>query len=334
MAGIASPEPASRVGFPAVALSEDQKAMLRLLAQRGEQGYEDIAALKGLSVDDVRAQVRDAVTQLEDEGLPPPALPLDPKPTEPAATGPAKPAPSAPEPPKAEPEPLKASPAAPAPAAAESTPSPAPKSGGPKIAFPSDPGMRGAILAGVLVVIALVAVLVISGGDGDSGDSTSAASDTAQEAAAEGQNTSASESRKVTKAVLSPVDGSEATGVAIFGRFKKTLALQVEASGLEPTESGQAYAVWLTQSPQKMLPLASTPVDAKGKIGAQFEVPIEVLGYLANETFRQITITLVDEGQLKASLKKATKEKKSPEYTGTEVLTGTVTGPIVGAASR
>ena len=41
-----------------MALSDDQKAMLRLLAQR-EQGYEDIAALMGLSVDEVRAKVKD-----------------------------------------------------------------------------------------------------------------------------------------------------------------------------------------------------------------------------------------------------------------------------------
>ena len=41
------PDAASRrVGFPAVALSDDQKAMLRLLAQR-EQGYEDIARADG-----------------------------------------------------------------------------------------------------------------------------------------------------------------------------------------------------------------------------------------------------------------------------------------------
>ena len=58
-------------------LSDDQKAMLRLLAQR-EQGYEDIAALMGLSVDDVRAKVTDALAQLEDEGVAPPPVPEEP----------------------------------------------------------------------------------------------------------------------------------------------------------------------------------------------------------------------------------------------------------------
>jgi hypothetical protein len=47
-----------------VALTDDQKAMLRLLAQR-EQGYEDIAALTGQGVDGVRAKVREALGALD-----------------------------------------------------------------------------------------------------------------------------------------------------------------------------------------------------------------------------------------------------------------------------
>ena len=130
------------------------------------------------------------------------------------------------------------------------------------------------------------------------------------------------------------MDGGDATGVAIFGRVKKSLALQVAAEGLEPTGDGESYTIWLAASPQKMLPLASTEASEDGAIGAQVEVPVEVLAYLANETFRQIAITRTDESQLKASLAKATKEKAAPIYTGDEVLRGEVTGPIVGAASR
>jgi DNA-directed RNA polymerase specialized sigma24 family protein len=49
-------------------MSDDQRALLRLLAQR-EEGYEDIAALMGIGVDEVRARVREAVAAL-DEGAP------------------------------------------------------------------------------------------------------------------------------------------------------------------------------------------------------------------------------------------------------------------------
>ena len=47
-----------------MALTDDQKAMLRLLAQR-EQGYEDIAALTGQGVDGVRAKVKEALAALD-----------------------------------------------------------------------------------------------------------------------------------------------------------------------------------------------------------------------------------------------------------------------------
>jgi DNA-binding CsgD family transcriptional regulator len=312
-----------------VALSDDQRAMLRLLAQR-EQGYDDIAALMGISVDQVRARVRDALAQLEDEGKAAPDLPTEPRQAAP-------PPPPEPEPPKApdapapRPEPVHA---APEPAA---TAKPAPpekaKSDRPKLKLPSGRGPLAAVGAAIAVIVVVALILIIGGGGGDSSTPTNA-SNAAAEGSGEGQSANAADGKPVTKAVLEPVGGGNASGVAIFGRVKNSLALQVQAQGLEPTRPGQSYAIWLAQSPQRMLPLASTPVGKSGKIAAQFEVPVEVLAYLANETFDQLAITLTDNARLKASLAKATKNKESPAYTGTEVLRGTIEGPIVGAANR
>jgi Sigma-70, region 4 len=290
-----------------VGLSEDQKAMLRLLAQR-EQGYEDIAALMGISVEEVRERVKDALDQLKDE-----------------ETSPAEPAPPPPPTPR-EPSPQ----AAPAPRQESSARAAKQQPTLPKISLPDSSGARAAIAAGVAALVVLVVVLIVGGGGGDGSDTT--VSDSAP-TGAEGEPTSAN-AKKLTKAVLSPVGGSEGTGVAIFGRVKNRLALQVEAEGLEPTANGHSYAIWLAQSPQKMLPLASTAVGNDGRIGTQFEVPAEVLVYLANETFDQIVITETEDATLRASLKKATSEKKAPSYTGTEVLRGTITGQIIGAAKR
>jgi hypothetical protein len=83
-----------------------------------------------------------------------------------------------------------------------------------------------------------------------------------------------------------------------------------------------------------MLPLAETAVPKSGRIGAQFEVPVELLAYLASGTFDQLVITSTDDTRLKAALKEATQKEKVPTYTGTAVLAGTVTGPIVGIAKR
>jgi hypothetical protein len=301
-----------------VGLSEDQKAMLRLLAERGERGYADVAALKGLSVEQVREQARQAVRQLEDEGLPPPAIPLEP--TEPAPPVPEEPPPPLP---PAPPPPPPSRPAAP-----KSSPQPdRPR----RLGLPEDRGARAALAAGLLVLVAVVVVLIASGGGGSS--ETTATSGAGGETTSEG-GSSPTSSNELTKAVLTPVAGGEGQGEAIFGRVKNKLALQIEASGLRPTSQGESYTIWIAESPRKMLPLASAKANSKGQIAAQFEVPTEVLGYLANETFGRIVVSRTSNALLKAALAKATKEEKAPIYTGTHVLEGSITGPIVGAAIR
>jgi hypothetical protein len=345
-----------------VALSDEQNAMLRLLAS-GEQGYGDIAALLGLSEDEVRAKVVGALAQLQAEGKPAPDIP-------PPIAGGAKPAaevaPPEPEPPAAEApaaEPIQAEPTAPSapaqpvgganaasePAAAKPAPAPLAQptrpssgsapSGGRTITLPTGGKawlLGGGVLAAIAVIV--VVILLVSGGSSDNSSST---------ASTEGGSTTASENsggeesagtKEATQAELVAVDGSEAVGLATFGRLKNKLALQIEAKGLEATTSTDAYTIWLAQSPQKMLPLASTAVKGSGQgagqIAAQFEVPVEILTYLASGTFDQIAITRTETKPLEASIKVATKNKTTPKYTGEEVLRGTIIGRIVGIAKR
>jgi hypothetical protein len=332
-----------------VALSDEQNAMLRLLAS-GEQGYDDIAALMGLSVTEVRAKVVGALAQLEAEGKPVPDVPS------PVAGGAKPAADSAPTPAPAspEPEPPAEAPSEPGPVIAEPTPPEAaatpppstPPSGGRTITLPSG---RGAWLLGggvAAIIVIVVVILLVSGGGGDSSSTTSSGATTpsgetgGNENAAEKEagSESSSGTKEPTVAKLVAVDGSEAEGKATFGRIKNKLALAVEATGLEPTTAGTSYTVWLAQSPTKMLPLASTAVKASGKgagdIAAEFEVPVEVLAYLANGTFAELAITRTEDAKINAAIKVAKKEKTTPAYTGEEVLHGQITGPIVGLAKR
>ncbi|MBS1878808.1 MAG: hypothetical protein JST31_04800 [Actinobacteria bacterium] len=303
-----------------MALSDDQRAMLRLLAQR-EQGYEDMAALMGVSVEELRGRVREALGELEREGKEAPPLP-----PEPAVAAP---------PPAEDPEPAAAEPA---PAPAAPPPPPASKPGsGPSILASKGARIGIAAVAAAIVVV-VVLLLVLGGGGSDSATTTTSAGATAPGATIVQKAVKAAEARtgqkEVTKAILSGVEGSEAEGIAIFGRVKNKLALQVVADGLEPLAHGESYAIWIAASPNKMLPLAASPVNKKGQIASQFEVPTEVLAYLATETFNEIAITKASISQLDAALKSATKAKKPPAYTGTPVLRGTITGPIIGAAKR
>ena len=324
-----------------MALSDDQKAILRLLSQRGEQGYEDLSALMGISAAEVHARAKAAAAELEAEGIPAPAIPSpsgggddspsvakdgeappgESSPPEPAPTPPPRPTPPAPTPP--EPKPI--------PKHEHHTL----KEDAHRLKLLEGRGLW-ALLAGAAAVVLFV-VFIFVGGDGtDSGDDTTTTSSNTPsgETVAALEKAAETGKKEVTKASLQAVDGSDAVGVAVFGRVKKSLALQVAAEGLEPAEGEDGYTIWLAASPDKMLPLASTEVGEDGRIGAQVQVPVEVLAYLANETFRQIAVTRTDESQLKASLAKATKDKDAPLYTGDEVLNGEVTGPIVGAAKR
>jgi hypothetical protein len=314
-------------------LSDDQKAILRLLSQRGEQGYADLSALMGVDAAEVHQRAQQAAAELEAEGIPAPAIPGPPGGGDGGSPSIAKDgeAPAG-EPPSSEPQPA------------------LPK-GKPRAALPKGPPKpplkkelkllenRGlwAILAGAAVVILFVVFVLSGGGDDGGSDTTTTSSSTAASGGTVAALETAAEqgSRKVTNASLEAVDGGDATGVAIFGRVKKSLALQVAAEGLEATGKGESYTIWLAASPEKMLPLASTnEVGEDGKLAAQVEAPVEVLAYLANETFGQIAITRTEDSRLEASLREATKKKQAPAYTGEEVLVGDVEGPIVGAANK
>ena len=303
-------------------LSDEQRAMLRLVGQRGEQGYEDVAALKGLSVEEVRAQVAEALAQLDEEGALAGAAA-----EKPAAEAPAPPAPQKPAEPPA--EAAKPTPAPAEPAAATAAPKPPRK----RPSIPSGTGLRAAIASGVIVIALIVIVVIVSsgGGGGDSSTSSGAATTTAG-------ITAAATSKKVTKALLEPVDGGNGKGIVVFAKIgdakKARLAMEIAAQGLAPTASDESYTFWMARSPQQMVPFLSVKVGKGGTIAGQYEPPIEILGYLANETFTDLVLTKTDNAQLEASVKRAAAEKKTPSYTGETVLSGTVTGPVVGAAKK
>jgi hypothetical protein len=274
-----------------MALSDDQRALLRLLARR-EEGYEDIAALKGLSVEQVRAEVKGALAELDAAGEAPPP---------PAPTKPPEPAPQA--------------------QAREPKPAPRPR---PRPAIPSVPAERRRLLllaAGALgiVAIALIAIALIGGGSDSGSDGTTASS----------TEPTAAENSKLTQAVLSAADGSDATGRAVFGRVgKEEIVLQVAAENLEPTEPGQSYTVWLYRSPKLSLRVGSAPVGEEGQLGAQFPIPAELLAYIAGGAFDQIYVSRLDNAAYKQEVARAKRDKSLPRYSGETVLTGKITGPI------
>jgi hypothetical protein len=314
-----------------VALTDDQKAMLRLLSERGEEGYNDIAALMGISVEEVRERVKEALAEVAGPGTTAPD-------TQEPASEPALPPPPEPEPPVVEqpPAPQPVAQPTPAPTAAPKAPASAAPTGKrpaklPGLKLPKDRGALIGLGAGALVLVIFVIVLIVGGGGGSSSSTDAGAS---AEGAQGGTTPAASEDPNLTQAVLSSVDGSDASGTALFGRFKKNVLLQVTAKGLEPSQSGQSYAIWLSHSGKAMVPVGTAKVPDSGDLAARFQIPTAVLVLVARSAFNEVEVTRTTDATLSAAIVKARQSKSESAYTGTDVLQGKITGPFVGAASK
>jgi len=298
--------------------------MLRLLARR-EEGYEDIAALMGLSVEEVRGKVKEALSALDREEAP-------------AKSSPAQPA-AAPEPRKAavppQGDPLRAKVASRAPRPASAKPARRERSRERPSDFarrlssklPTDRRVRVGALAAAAALVVLIVLLAtgVFGGE----DSTQEPS-TAQ--APSGSSKASFNSRQVTGAVLEPEGDSDAIGRAILGRAGKEPLLQIEAEGLDPSEKDEAYTVWLYKSPGLVLRVGAVEVDKGGGIAAQFPLPVEVVKYIAASVFDQIYVSRTSDAAYQEEVSTAKREKRLPRYTGTTVLHGQIEGPLLSVA--
>ena len=124
-----------------------------------------------------------------------------------------------------------------------------------------------ALLAGAAIVVLFVVFVLFGAGGGDDGGSDTTTTSSPRRAKGRlprWRKRLKGAARKSPRPRSTAVDGSDATGVAIFGRVKNSLALQVAAEGLEPPTRARSYTIWLAASPQKMLPLASTEVGEDG----------------------------------------------------------------------
>ncbi|MFL5901217.1 MAG: hypothetical protein ACJ75S_08480 [Solirubrobacterales bacterium] len=306
-----------------MAMTDDQKAMLRLLAQR-EEGYEDMAALMGISVGEVRNRVKEALAEVDEAEVAVEETP------EPAPAPPPPPAPEAPRPGPADPPPVPPAPAPPQPAAKAPAPAKRPGNRPPRLSGLQLPKDRGALIglaAGAVAVLVMVIVLIVGGGGGGSSSSTTAASEG-------GATPTTAGNQNLTQAILEPVDGGENSGVALFGRFKKNVLLQVTAKGLEPSGSGQSYAVWLSHSGKAMVPVGTAKAPDSGDLAARFQIPAAVLLLIARGAFDEIDVTRTSDATLSTAIATARKNKTESAYTGTDVMRGKITGPFVGAAAK
>ena len=326
--------------------------MLQLLLERG-QSYGDLASLLGVEAGEVRARAQAALTEIAGQdpdretglsdyllGQADPIaradvarhLGSDPEAHSLAAKLEAQLRLIAP---GAE---LPALPKAPRPAQAQGGAAAGPHAGRRPVAPGSlSSGQRrliAALLAG-LAVVAVVVLIAAGAFDGGGGGSTStAAQEGSGSSAGGGAAATTASGEDVTKAILRPLGDSGGRGVALFARYKKVPVIQVTTIGLDQLAKGQAYYVWLYHSDKLALRVGGFVVDRKGRAVTQLQVPAEAVALVANATFDQIDVTLTADADYRAALARARQQKALPALTGTSVLRGKITGPLVGAVKQ
>jgi hypothetical protein len=331
-----------------VPITEDQRAMLQLLLEGG-QSYADIGSLLGVDASEVRSRARRALTEIG--GTDPDAQvgltdyllgQADPigradaarhLQNDPAAAALATKlgsqlrlvAPNArlPE--------LPGSPAQTAPAPAASSVSGPTESGGVgaaaarsgaaarSILDPIGRAVSGlgarerrlpvALIAGALLVLVVVLIVVSPFGGSDKSSSSDQASTTSSD---------------VTIVKLDPVGGGNATGQAVFARVQDQPVLQINLSGLAPTNKDQTYIVWLYNSDNVAFPLARDQVTSDGNLTGAAPIPSQLIGLIGPNGFSQIDVSLASNTETAAALQAAAKSKQLPKHSGTTVLRGQI----------
>jgi hypothetical protein len=330
-------------------LSDDQRAMLQLLLQRG-QSYDDIGSLLGLEVGQVRSRARAALTEIGGE---------DPD-TEVGLTdyllGQADPigradvarrlqsdsqvrdlaerlatqlrvlAPGAELPELAAADGGKARP--------RKAASPAPKPAAEPVSAGAEPDAKTGVVAGlspgqrqaiaalfggglILVLIVLAVTGVFGGGDGDDSGSSSEG----------GSSQQANNASNLTRAELTAPGGGDASGVAVFVQVRQQPALQINVTGLEPTARGEGYVIWLFGNRNQAFPLVRQSVGENGQLRGAAPIPTQLIQALQQDLFDSISVSLASDDDITAALRQARRSQRLPRYAGETVASGPITGP-------
>ena len=332
-------------------LRGDQRALLQLVTERG-QSYEDISGLLGVSVEDARAQAREALTELggsdpdAEVGLTdyllgqadpigradavrylqgsPESLALAQR----IQDGLSEIAPQATQPRLPEPRGRRARAATPGPGEAPPAPAAA-DAGGADGALARVRSTQGRLIAilGAAGVILLFVILAVAGAfSGDDDSSSTAASTTA------GDSTTASrQTSNITTVKLSPVGGSGVGGTAEFGLVNQSqLYVDLDIQGLDPTPAkGKTTLVWLMIGDQGGYPInnpVQSPIqpDQNGNYSGRIAVPTPVAVTVGNQA-TAVKISSSPTAEVATAAKQAVKQQAPIlRFIGTELASGDI----------
>lgn len=128
----------------------------------------------------------------------------------------------------------------------------------------------------LLVAVVLGMTGAFGGGDDDGAAATAPNGDVDQE---------------VTRVALSPANGGNASGEAVFGLTSAdTVFVDLDVNRLEPASDDQTYVLWLMVTRQQGYPLTPIVVAPNGSFQQRFPVPSSVLPLVARVRFVEVTL--------------------------------------------
>ena len=281
--------------------SGDQKALLRLLAQR-EEGYEDIGALMGLSASEV-AQSPDALAELDRSA------------SAHAPTGP-----------KAPHRLLLRARAGRAPATASTGPLGQIAARQTGACWP-----RSAAASLIVILLILFATGAIDVG-GDSGSTrappkrrTRSTTPKRKKKFPPRRRTRKSRPRRSSAASK----GAKPKGARSSAGSNRRCCSSSPRKVFPPRARASSYAISLARSPSERIPIARDQGRrnrARSAASSRFR---RRRWRLLASGFDEMEVSLVPNDELRVAVTEAQKQKKTPQFGGTDVLRGPVTGPVI-----
>jgi hypothetical protein len=185
-------------------------------------------------------------------------------------------------------------------------------------------GQRAWRGGGSLVACVLALALAVGCGGGSSSGDTNAA-----DTAAQTTTTAVKRTTGPTVAVLQPLDGSEASGRAVYAtKTDGSPSIKLRVQGLEPASPPARYIVWQKHSREDMVLLAAWPVGDDGRLSKDWTPSLASLAYLEGGVRTKLLITRIDK---LSRMFAGSQNSYVHDVIGTPVLEGQFEGALVGA---
>lgn len=177
-----------------------------------------------------------------------------------------------------------------------------------------------ALLAGAVLVIAGVLALAGAFGGGEEAATDSGAATTATD---EGGTTASEGGDVITRVVLEP-QGGEGSGEAIFGVATADQPyVDLSLDGLSAPPQDNTYVIWLLLTPEQGYPLSPLQVNEEGSFSDRFPIPAFAIPIASRARF--VDISLTENRPLLKDLRRAVQQGDPIlAYKGESVLRGEI----------